>query len=117
MVSCVLDVDIGSPRRPAEQSVEGNDDDRCNRNQHPPVHADPSTNVAFRLILSCAKHPPIPRRKQLAKPVLLANCNFSGSREQPHCPASSHILINNLLAQEPSLSYYQCTSSSRHYSR
>jgi hypothetical protein len=45
----VLHVNFGSSGSPAEQSVESNNNDRCNRNQHPPVHADPSTEALLRL--------------------------------------------------------------------
>lgn len=46
----VLHVNLGSPGSPAEQAVEGNNNDRCNRNQHPPVHADPSIEALLRLV-------------------------------------------------------------------
>lgn len=50
MVPDVLQVNLGSPRSPTEQSAEGNNNGRCNWNQHPPVHAAPSTKALPRLV-------------------------------------------------------------------
>src|SRR5689334_25091288 len=50
MLPGVIHVEFGSAGSPAEQPVEGNDDDRCNRNQYPPVHAGLSTEALFHLV-------------------------------------------------------------------
>lgn len=86
---------------PAEQPIQRNQDDRCNRNPKPPMHFDPPTEVrpryryrcnSWHQILGCLgravlvnnvcarpfQHPPIPGGKQLAKAVLFITPDFSG---------------------------------------